>query len=294
MSISKSKSRYKNVECHYCHGTGHIQKLVYCGKKESKGKKGKSKEKDHDDDNDHDHVTTTIGDDLVILRDFESVNLVSDDSMWIIDSGATLHVTPKKELFTSYTSSDFGVLKMGNNGVSKVIGVGDVCLQTNMTVQLWLRGVKHAPDVHFNFISMYMLDDGGGYDNHFGYEKWKLTKGLKNAKLEKCSHCMVDKKTRVSFKKCPPSRKSKLIELVHSDVYGPLKEALSLYFEDKGPIALTIEVSNKIWFGKDVKYDYLRVFGCNAFVHVSKDEKSKLDIKIKQCIFVGYGHDEYG
>ena len=24
-SISKSKSRYKNVECHYCHKTGHIQ-----------------------------------------------------------------------------------------------------------------------------------------------------------------------------------------------------------------------------------------------------------------------------
>nr|KYP39014.1 Retrovirus-related Pol polyprotein from transposon TNT 1-94 [Cajanus cajan] len=37
-----------------------------------------------------------------------------------------------KEFFTSYTSNDFGVLKMGNDGVSKVIGVGDVCLQTNM------------------------------------------------------------------------------------------------------------------------------------------------------------------
>nr|KYP43340.1 Retrovirus-related Pol polyprotein from transposon TNT 1-94 [Cajanus cajan] len=52
--------------------------------------------------------------------------------MWIFDSGATLHVSPRKEFFTSYTSSDFGVLKMGNDSVSKVIGVGDVCLQTNM------------------------------------------------------------------------------------------------------------------------------------------------------------------
>jgi len=39
--------------------------------------------------------------------------------MWIIDTGATLHVTLRKEFFTSYTSSDFGVLKMGNDGVSK-------------------------------------------------------------------------------------------------------------------------------------------------------------------------------
>jgi len=54
--------------------------------------------------------------------------------MWIIDSGATLHVTPRKEFFTSYTSGDFGVLNMGNDGESKAIGVGDVCLQTNMGV----------------------------------------------------------------------------------------------------------------------------------------------------------------
>ncbi|RDX71837.1 hypothetical protein CR513_48758, partial [Mucuna pruriens] len=47
--------------------------------------------------------------------------------------------------------------------------------------------------------------------------------GLKNAELEKCSHCMAGKQTRVSFKKHPPSRKSELLELVHSDVCGPLK-----------------------------------------------------------------------
>ncbi|MCI76505.1 hypothetical protein A2U01_0097775, partial [Trifolium medium] len=74
---------------------------------------------DHDDD----RVTTATNDDLVIFRDHESVNLVSDESMWIVDNGATFHVTPRKEFFTSYSSGDFGVLKMGNDGVSKVIGV---------------------------------------------------------------------------------------------------------------------------------------------------------------------------
>ena len=107
--------------------------------------------KDHDD---RDCVTTATSDDLVILHDHNSLNLVSDESMWIIDSGATLHVTTRKEFFTSYTLGDFGVLKMGNDGVSKVIRVGDVCLQTNMGIQLLLRGVKHAPDVRFNLISV--------------------------------------------------------------------------------------------------------------------------------------------
>ncbi|RDY10072.1 hypothetical protein CR513_05468, partial [Mucuna pruriens] len=58
--------------------------------------------------------------------------------------------------------------------------------------------------------------------------------------------------------------------------------------------ALNTKVPDKIWFGKDVKYDHLRVFGCKAFVHVPNDERSKLDMKTRQCIFIGYGHDAYG
>lgn len=102
-------------------------------KRDNKGKKGNSKQKDHED-HDGDCVTTATSDDLLILRDHEFVNLVSDERKWIVDSGATLHVTPRNDLFTSYTSGDFGVLKMGNDGVYMVIGVGDVCLQANMGI----------------------------------------------------------------------------------------------------------------------------------------------------------------
>jgi len=44
-------------------------------------------------------------------------------------------------------------------------------------------------------------------------------------------------------------------------------------------VVLNSEMSNKIWFGKNVKYSHLRVFDCKAFVHVPKDERSKLDAK---------------
>ena len=59
-------------------------------------------------------------------------------------------------------------------------------------------------------------------------------------------------------------------------------------------VALNSQVSNKIWFDKNVKYDHLRVFGCKAFVHVPKDERSKLDAKSRQCIFIGDGENELG
>ena len=59
-------------------------------------------------------------------------------------------------------------------------------------------------------------------------------------------------------------------------------------------VALQSDVPNSVWYGKDVSCDHLRVFGCKAFVHVPKDERSKLDAKTRQCIFIGYGLDEFG
>ncbi|KAK8564769.1 hypothetical protein V6N12_058351 [Hibiscus sabdariffa] len=44
-----------------------------------------------------------------------------------------------------------------------------------------------------------------------------------------------------------------------------------------------------------MSYDHLYLFICKAFVHVPKDERSKLDAKTRQCIFIGYGLDgEFG
>ncbi|KAI5338059.1 hypothetical protein L3X38_017330 [Prunus dulcis] len=54
------------------------------------------------------------------------------------------------------------------------------------------------------------------------------------------------------------------------------------------------DVPNKFWSGKDVSYNHLKVFGCRAFVHIPKDERSKLDAKSKECIFMGYGNEEFG
>ena len=59
-------------------------------------------------------------------------------------------------------------------------------------------------------------------------------------------------------------------------------------------VPLQFDVPDKAWSGRDVSYDHLRVFGCKAFVHIPKDERSKLDMKTQQCIFISYGQDEFG
>lgn len=54
------------------------------------------------------------------------------------------------------------------------------------------------------------------------------------------------------------------------------------------------DISEKLLRRKDISFKHLRVFGCRAFVHIPKDETSKLDMKSKQCIFLGYGHEDFG
>jgi hypothetical protein len=44
----------------------------------------------------------------------------------------------------------------------------------------------------------------------------------------------------------------------------------------------------EVWTGKKSSLTHLKVFGCDAYVHVPKENKSKLDKKDEKCIFIGY------
>lgn len=59
-------------------------------------------------------------------------------------------------------------------------------------------------------------------------------------------------------------------------------------------VPLDGDVAERVWIGKEVSYRHLRVFGCRAFVHVPKDERSKFDDKAKQCIFLCFTDDKFG
>jgi hypothetical protein len=45
---------------------------------------------------------------------------------------------------------------------------------------------------------------------------------------------------------------------------------------------------HEVWSGKKPSLQHLRVFGCDAYVHVPKENRSKLDNKVEKCIFIGY------
>jgi len=120
---SKSKFKWKIFECNYCGKKGHLQKFCYKLKNDNEDKQERK------NDENGNRVSTTIANDLVIVYDENLINVACDDSSWVIDSRANFHVTSKKDFFSSYTPSDFDVLKMDNNDTSKVIGIGIVCFE---------------------------------------------------------------------------------------------------------------------------------------------------------------------
>ncbi|KAM2529201.1 hypothetical protein PS1_027217 [Malus domestica] len=358
------------------------------------------------------------------------------DIEWIFDNGASFHATSKREFFSTYKEGDFGIVKMGNESYSKILGIGDICLRTNLGCQLMLKDVRHIPDIRLNLISIGTLDRQGYY-HHIGEGKLKLTKGLmvvararlcctlyrSNTKVLKGELNAVEdssldlwhkrlghmsekglqvlaKKSHIPFAKdvCGPmeveslgrnkyfvtyiddaSRKvwvyllkskdqvfqtfQEFHAMVEREIGKPLKclrsdnggeytshqfreycvkhgirhektvpgtpqhngvaermnrtimekvrcmlrtaklskqfwgEAVrtACYLINRSPsVPLGLDVPERVWAGNDVSYSHLKVFGCKAFVHVPKEQRSKLDYKATSCIFLGYGDEDFG
>ena len=66
------------------------------------------------EENNENNVLVVVQDDLLFACDKDVINLVSQDTSWVVDSGVTSHVTPRKDFFSSYTSVNSEVLKTSN------------------------------------------------------------------------------------------------------------------------------------------------------------------------------------
>jgi hypothetical protein len=72
------------------------------------------------------------GEDYLVIEDEECYSVVCDDAMsWVVDSGASFHITSHNEYFTSYTSGVTGQVGMGNSGSLTIVCKGTICIKTN-------------------------------------------------------------------------------------------------------------------------------------------------------------------
>ncbi|RVW54404.1 Retrovirus-related Pol polyprotein from transposon TNT 1-94 [Vitis vinifera] len=192
---NRSKSRSgQQVQCWNCGKTGHFKRQC------------KSPKKKNEDDSAN-AVTEEVQDALLL-----AVDSPLDD--WVLDSGASFHTTPHREIIQNY--------------------VADVRISLpNGSVWL-LEKVRHIPDLRRNLISVGQLDDEGHAILFVG-GTWKVTKGARVLARGKktgtlyMTSCPRDtiavadarKQKKVSFLKTGRTPKAEKLELVHTDLWGP-------------------------------------------------------------------------
>ena len=148
--------------CHYCGEKGHIKWT--CRKWKQDKKKGN-----------YQSFTATVSGELLTVQ--ECLYVGDKGHGWFVDTGASCHVTSNLELFTTYEASDFGILKMGNRGWSKISGMGDICIETDLGYHMTLKDVRHVSDLCVNILSASALDRQG-FHQYIGDGKWKRMNGL--------------------------------------------------------------------------------------------------------------------
>jgi hypothetical protein len=63
----------------------------------------------------------------------------------------------------------------------------------------------------------------------------------------------------------------------------------------RGPSSsLDGRIPEEAWTGKKVNYYFLKTFGCESFVHIDKENRTKIEKKSKKCTFIGYSVNDFG
>ena len=154
-SQSRDKSQFKESrECFHYGKKGYLRRDCWHWNKEQN--KGKYKKNDSEKNT----TVAVIDEDVVVLsiEEQKCEHVTNNDVKWVVNSAASHHIIPTKGLFITYIAEDFGTVKMGNSSYSKIVGNGDVCIETNVGSTMMLKDVRHVPNLRMNVFSTLAMD----------------------------------------------------------------------------------------------------------------------------------------
>ncbi|KAE8673187.1 hypothetical protein F3Y22_tig00111807pilonHSYRG00005 [Hibiscus syriacus] len=200
----KSRTGKKYFTCYNCGKRGHFKRDCRALKKDTGVHEA--------------NMTEETGDAMIL-----SVN--SPIESWILDSGASFHSTPCREIMENYVNGDFGKVHLADDETLKIVGKGDIRLKLPNQTTWTLKGAVNGrlPKEHSSLLMKGM--------------KTLLSKGkvpdLKNVDVGLCEDCIFGKQKKVSFAKIGKIPKAEKLELVYTDVWGPSPVpslVISLYY----------------------------------------------------------------
>jgi predicted nucleic acid-binding protein len=128
----KSQSRSTQLTCWNCKKKCHLKRDCRASKK---------KMEENDKSSTSVNVSNESGSEneaLIMCCDSK------DDSLWILDSGASFHATSNREYFLNYENGNFGKVYLGDDESCDIIGRGDVQISMPDGRQLRLQRVRRA------------------------------------------------------------------------------------------------------------------------------------------------------
>ncbi|RVW62000.1 Retrovirus-related Pol polyprotein from transposon RE1 [Vitis vinifera] len=161
---------------------------------------------------------------------------------WILDSGASDHLSGNKDLFSSITTtSALPTVTLANGSQTVAKGIGLALPLPSLP----LTSVLYTPECPFNLISISKitrtLNCSITFSDKFVTLQDRSTgktigigqDGPRFSTLSSlpCESCQLGKHTRVSFPKRLNNRAKSPFELVHTDVWGPCRTASTLGFQ---------------------------------------------------------------
>lgn len=84
-----------------------------------------------------------------------------DSTRWVLDTGATNHMTSSKEAFSDIDAGVQGTVKFGDGSVVAIEGRGTVLLNCKNGEHQALTGVYHIPRLTTNIVSLGQLEEDG-------------------------------------------------------------------------------------------------------------------------------------
>jgi hypothetical protein len=106
-----------------------------------------------------------------------------DSDVWVLDTGASNHMTGRREAMVSLDTSVGGAVRFGNGSLIAIKGMGSVILQTKKDRHKVLTEVYFIHKLKSNIVSLGQLEEGGckvvledGYCNVFDVERTLLAR----------------------------------------------------------------------------------------------------------------------
>ena len=154
---SRSKSKESKRVCWICGKEGHFKKQCYKWLERNKGKSG-SFEKGEASAAVRDDANDLVG---VIAAEVNLSSGSSDHEEWVLDTGCSFHMTPRRDLLRNFREEASGRVRMANGSISEVTGIGSVRFRNPDNTTFLLHDVKYMPTITRNLISLGTLEDKG-------------------------------------------------------------------------------------------------------------------------------------